>query len=164
MTMTRRLLWFVALGWASSAMAQPATPSGRAASADADAIRAVGKAYESAVNAGDLDRYVQTFAEDALALPPDHPLVAGRAAIRDWAKRSFFDLYKMQLSFSFSDVTVSGDWASTHSPYTLLLTPKDGSPAVQAKGKFVNVFRRRQDGWKYARVIWNSDAPAATGR
>ncbi len=165
MTKTRMLVLFVVLGGAGSAMSQPASPSGKTASADADAIRALGKAYESACNAGDLDLWAQTFAEDAIALPPDQPLVAGRAGIRDWAKRAFFDPFKLQLSFSFAEVTVSGDWAFAHGPYTLQLTPKDGSPAVQAKGKFVNVFRRRPDGsWKYARLIFNSDTPPASGR
>lgn len=147
------------LGVASVAMPQPAPRGGRTASGDADAIRAVGKTYAAAVDAGDLDRWVETFAEDAIVLPPDQPLVTGRAAIREWVKQSFFDPFKMQLSFSFADVVVAGDWAFTHGPYTLRLTPKDGRPAVEGKGKFVNVFRRRPNGWRYARVIWNSDSP-----
>jgi uncharacterized protein (TIGR02246 family) len=151
------LFALVALAYAGSAMAQSTT--GKGAAADADAIRAVAKVYETATNAGDLDRWIQTFAEDAVLLPPDPPMMAGRAAIRDFAKQSYFDPFKLQLSFSFSDLTVSGDWAFAHGPYTLSLTPKDGSPAVQAKGKFVDVFRRRPDGWKFARVIFNSDAP-----
>jgi uncharacterized protein (TIGR02246 family) len=147
----------VALAYAGSAIAQSAT--GKGAAADADAIRAVAKDYETTTNAGDLERWIQTFTEDAVLLPPDHPMMAGRPAIRDFAKRSYFDPFKMQLSFSFSDLTVSGDWAFAHGPYTLSLTPKDGGPAVQAKGKFVDVFRRSPNGWKFARIIFNSDAP-----
>jgi uncharacterized protein (TIGR02246 family) len=156
-----RIAFVVALGWACSAMVQSTAPA-KANSADANAIRALGKAYEAACNAGDLDRWTETFTDDAIFFPPDHPLVAGRLAIRDWAKRAFFDPYKMQLTFSFTEVSVSGDWAFTHGPYTLLLTPKDGSPAVQAKGKFIDVFRRRSDGWRFARVIFNSDTPPAS--
>jgi uncharacterized protein (TIGR02246 family) len=161
MRVTSRIVLVVALGWACSAMAQ-STVSAKATSSDADAIRALGKVYEAACNAGDLDRWTETFTEDAIALPPDHPLVAGRAAIRNWAKRAFFDPYKIQLAFSLTEITVAGDWAFSHGPYTLLLTPKDGSPAVEAKGKFVDVFRRRPDGWRFARVIFNSDAPPAS--
>jgi len=165
MTISRSVLpLFVVLGVASAAMSQPAPRSGRAVSGDADAIRALGKTYAAAVTAGDLDRWVQTFAEDAIVLPPDQPLVTGRAAIRDWAKQSFFDPFKMQLGFSFAEVVVAGDWAFAHGPYTLGLTPKDGRPAVQGKGKFVNVFRRGPNGWRYARVMWNSDAPPGGAR
>lgn len=122
---------------------------------DSAAIEAVAQEYADAVGADDLDRWMETLSDDIVFLPPGHPPVSGKDAVRRWAKESFFDPFRMRLDYAFDEVEVAGPWAFVRGRFTLPLNPKDGSEPTEARGNFLDVYRKDGGAWKYARVCFN---------
>lgn len=134
-------------------------------SRDTDAISKVVREYQDAVEAGDLDRWVEVNTDDALYMAPDQPLVSGKAAIRKWAKEGWFDLFTMKYDYvRLKDVEVVGTFAVGRTEFRLAATPKGGGKGIKGTGKGECVFRKQGDGsWKIARQTFNWDAPLAAG-
>lgn len=128
------------------------------------AITSVGQEYAAAVSSGDLNKWTATLTDDVVFQPPDHPQVSGRTAVVAWAKESFFDPFKMKLDFTFDEIEIWGTLAFARGRFTLALSPRQSGNAIQASGKFMNIFRRDPSGsWKYARAGFNFDAPLGVG-
>ncbi len=128
--------------------------------ADVEAIHGVLNEYVAAVNNGDVDGWLGTFADDAVVFPPYHPQLTGKEAIRSWAVTSLFEPFNIQLSASNQEVQIVEDWAFAHGYYSFTMTPKAGGKVIEDTGKYLNIFKRQPDGsWKYAREIHNSDMP-----
>ena len=128
--------------------------------ADIEAIRGVQNEYVRAMNSGDVDAWLETIGDDAVNLPPNHPQVTGKEAIRSYIVTSYFERFNMQLSISVQEVQILGDFAFTNGSFSLSLTPKDGGEVIEEKGKFIDIFKRQPGGsWKYYRIIFNSDIP-----
>jgi len=96
-----------------------------------------------------------TYAEDALMLPPNEPVVKGRAAIQAawqrWADAGNLDGLK---------------WWSTHTERTGHTgieigeyTFTDGNGVVVDTGKYFASWKHTPDGWKIAADCWNSSKP-----
>jgi ketosteroid isomerase-like protein len=131
--------------------------------AESAALAAVTKALDEAfvryINAGEVDRLVATcYAEDALVLPANAPLVRGRGQIQE--------LFRELIEAGMSDVTretlplyadeevgyAVGTYAST--------TGAPGAWRVRDTGKHLLVYRRQSDGgWRVAVEMFNSDLP-----
>ncbi|MDA2923146.1 nuclear transport factor 2 family protein [Acidobacteria bacterium AH-259-L09] len=127
---------------------------------DLEAINGLREEYIAAANAGDVDGWLATLTDDAVFMPPNELAVAGKAAIRSWVVKSFFDPFDIQLSFSHQEVEVAGDWAFVQGRFSYSLTPKAGGEVIEESGKFIDILKRQSDGsFKYARAIWNSDNP-----
>ncbi|MCI0388332.1 MAG: SgcJ/EcaC family oxidoreductase [Acidobacteria bacterium] len=132
-------------------------------STESDAIRGIAQEYMSAINSGDLDKWLGTLTDDVVFLPPDQPLVSGKNAVREWAKETFFDPFRMKLNLSFDEIEVFGDTATTYGRCTLFLSPTGGGSATEMVGKFIDIFRRESDGaWRFARAMFNFDKPVGS--
>jgi ketosteroid isomerase-like protein len=121
----------------------------------ASAIRALSDAFLRDINAADAatdpEQFVQLFyADDARFLPPNQPMVTGRAQIRD----AFRDLLVTgfgELAAETVDIGSSGDLAYRIGTYLL------GRPAPD-RGKFIEIYRRQADGmWRCVADMFNSD-------
>lgn len=150
--------WQVARAiWNSDVPLPAATPD-----ADARAITQLANQYTAACNTGDVAGFIATCADDIVFLPPDDNAVVGADAVAAYIKSGFFDPFEVHLSFVFDELNVTGDWAFARGPFELRLTPKPGGEPVVDRGKFIDVFRRQGDGsWRFARVIFNRNRPAA---
>jgi len=127
--------------------------------ADVAAINAWFDTYTSTIAAGDLDGWVDHFAEDIIAMPPNEATMKGKEALRQWGQ-PFFDQFNQEELVTIKEIEVSGNWAFVRLPYTLKLTPKAGGEPFQADGKGIWIFKRQVDGtWKASRVIWNGNEP-----
>ncbi len=125
-----------------------------------EAAEALLNQWITAVNAGDLDAWSATLADDATVMPPNEPAVTGKEALGPWMVGAFFDPFNVQLSATFEDVQPSGDWVLTRGSYELSLAPKDGGQVIEDSGKSVAIFKRQpDDSFKYAIVMWNSNNP-----
>ncbi len=125
-----------------------------------EAVNTLLEQWVSAVNAGDIDGWSATLADDATVMPPNEPAVTGIESLRPWMVQTFFDPFNVQLSATFEDVQPSGDWVLARGSYELSLAPKDGGQVIEDSGKFVNIFKRQpDDSFKYAIVMWNSNNP-----
>jgi uncharacterized protein (TIGR02246 family) len=139
----------------------PASLVAQAGKADParSAIESAGKAFVEAYNRGDIPAVARTYAEDAIAFPPDGDMVKGRAAIEALWK-GIRDTGVKTVDFEVIDVTSSGNLAAETGIATLQV---QGMGAVETtlKVKYVVVWKKQGGSWKIIRDIWNSMAPAA---
>ena len=127
--------------------------------ADAADVAELRLRLQAAENGGNPDSMVALMAEDIVMMPPNGAAIVGRAAANEMA-RGFLGAYNAAVEYTSVEVMVSGDWAFDRGTYKSTLTPKAGGAADSEVGKYVWVSHRGADGtWKFARVIWNPDAP-----
>src|ERR1043165_2949618 len=89
-------------------------------------------------------------------MPPNHPAIHGRAALKAWADSS-----PPITAFDFPNVSVdgAGDLAYGTSDIQMTVAPP-GAPAMSDKAKQLVVFRKQADGsWKVIACAFNSDIP-----
>jgi ketosteroid isomerase-like protein len=106
-----------------------------------------------------IDAIVELYADDAVELPSNTPLIRGRTAIREWYKGWLLDPSN-HLTFETVDVVVasSGDLAYERGTYRFTMkTPKGSSEDV---GKYVTVWTRVRGEWKVLADTNASDLPA----
>jgi uncharacterized protein (TIGR02246 family) len=123
--------------------------------------------YVEPFRAGDVDRWLEVFADDATALHDTLPALRGRAAIRGFgeAVRDHFEI--RQFDIVVDEVRTDGRWAVTIGHYTAQFVPRgpDASQpdAAPRKGKFLLLWERRQARWQVIADMGNttSEAPAA---
>ena len=111
--------------------------------------------FDSAVmwiQAGNYAAWAGQFAEDAVFLPPNGPMVVGRAAIQAWAERM-----PTVEEFSFSNVQVRGEGNFAWGTSSIVLK-YEGMPADTAK-QLVVYERDAMASWMVVAVSFNSDVP-----
>jgi ketosteroid isomerase-like protein len=151
----RILLCVVAL--AVAGCAPQGEPSQEEIEADVAAVAAVRDQEVAAINSGEAD--IPYLAADAVMMPPNEPALSGSTAIGEWI-RDFLSQFTASLSYTSSDITVSGDWAIERYAGTLTLTPVGGGEPMEEALKGIHIYRRGDDGsWKMVYDVWNSDTP-----
>jgi ketosteroid isomerase-like protein len=93
-----------------------------------------------------------SYADNATFMPPNQPMVQGRAAIRAWMKSA-----QPLKSFVISPIDINGrgDLAYVRGTFQLLF-----ENGAQDRGKFLEVRQRQKDGrWLIVADIFNSDLP-----
>ncbi len=129
--------------------------------ADAAAVRLVFEESTAALDAND-GSIVDLGTEDVVVMFADAPAVTGRDALRA-RLQAIYDQATFEENRSVDEVVVSGDWAFVRWAGTGTVTPKDGGEPGEFNRKGITLYQRQPDGsWKYVRVIWNSDGPAAS--
>ncbi len=141
---------------------QPVVEMPDTTEADVAAIEELADEYFAAVNTGDAERYLACFADDAIWMPPNEPLVAGKQAWTDANPDAFAD-FTLDLTAMHEEVQVVGDWAFVRNGVTGTFTPSEGDP-VQVDGKGIWILQRQADGsWKISHTIRNGNLPLAGG-
>jgi uncharacterized protein (TIGR02246 family) len=128
---------------------------------DVAAIRDLGeREVVEALLAKDWDRFVATFTEDAVRMPPNEPLHQGREAIRDWAETNWGPLTLTEFTQTMLDVDGRGDLAFARGSYSATSDVPGLTEPVSDVGKVVAILRRQGDGrWLISVAIYNSDLP-----
>jgi ketosteroid isomerase-like protein len=111
------------------------------------AIRAIDLEFTAQVKAKDAARLVDAcYAEDARVLPPNHPAVQGKAAIRElW--QGLLASGVTDLALDTTHIEASGDLAYGVGAY-LLHMEQAGGPRTEQQGKYCVVYRRDQGRWR----------------
>jgi ketosteroid isomerase-like protein len=112
------------------------------------------------IEAKNLEGLISYFAEDALALYANNPILIGKDAIRESWRTS---LARPGFAMSGQPVRVvvsrGGDLAYVQGTYSLTVNNALGQPATD-KGKYVVIYKKQPDGqWKLAVDTGNSDLP-----
>jgi ketosteroid isomerase-like protein len=121
------------------------------------------RAYIEPYNAGDVDRWLEVFADNAVGMHNGLPPLEGRDAIRGFgeAVRDNFEVARIEATID--EVRQSGSWALTRGSYTAEFVPKagtEGMPAGRQSGKFLLVWERQPDGeWRIILDMGNSNGP-----
>src|SRR5258708_2812345 len=125
---------------------------------DERAIRDADAATLKAAQANDINGAVANYAEDASWLPPNSPLVHGKAEIRTgWAKLIGNPGFTIDWQINKLEVARSGDLAYTIYSYQMALNGANGKP-ITDQGKDMAVWKKQSNGvWKMVADIFNSD-------
>ena len=121
-----------------------------AAAQQAEIVAANGK-WMTYFNKGDFDGVASLYTADATALPPNSPMVKGRAAIGAMWKGMGEQITNPKVTTL--DVKRLGP-AAAREIGTFSLTTK-GSPPKEVTGKYVVIWQRVGKDWKLATDIWN---------
>ncbi len=128
------------------------------AAGQTDATKAIRKnddEFERNVRAQNAPALVEAFyAEEAVVLPPNQPMVSGRASIMELFQ-GLFGAGLRDAALEIVRVDESGDLAAELGKYTLTIG------TAQDKGKYLVVWRRQPDGaWRAIADMFSSDSPA----
>jgi uncharacterized protein (TIGR02246 family) len=125
--------------------------------AEAAAIRAQDAAWVAAIAAGDPDKIVAFYSEDAVFMPPNEDALTGPALRKSWADMAA--LPGVKLSFAPTRVEVDGDgeMAIDVGTYTFSFDSPGGK--VQDHGKYAQVWEKHGGQWKCAVDMYNSSVP-----
>jgi uncharacterized protein (TIGR02246 family) len=122
-------------------------------------IRRAGEEWARNWNRRKLGKVVAAYAEDAVYLPPHHPAVHGRAAIRKYLKAPL-DHGVTGLSFKVTYIRQEGDLAWDVGTYRMTVPTMDGR-LRNDQGKYLTLWRRTRGGrWHIVADSWSSDLPA----
>jgi uncharacterized protein (TIGR02246 family) len=161
---SRRDLWIAALFIVASVVGAagcqaPADPA--LDTVDATALRAALEAYFDAANAGDAARWASLYTEDAVMMPPNSPVVEGRAAIESW-------LAMLPVKITDAEGTPlemggAGSVAYVRGTYSMSLQIPGLPESVPQQGKFLQIYARQQPAgsWLLARDMWNANSAPA---
>lgn len=150
-------IFVLALAGAVAALAVIAADAESAARSE---VLARSAQWSAAAQARDVEEILAFWSDDAVVMPPGHPPIAGKAAIRDYVVKSF-QTPGFGISWKAEAVTVSrgGDLAWARESNRVTFTGPDGKP-VAIDGKAVTVWKKEKDGvWRCVADIWNDDAP-----
>lgn len=125
------------------------------------AIMAADEKWSAACKAHQLDKTVSFYAEDAVFLAPNAPMLTTRKDIRAaWA-----DMVAPTSAVSWKATKVvaakSGELAYSYGSYDLSMQDASGK-TIKDHGKFVEIWKKQADGsWKCTVDMFNSDLPAS---
>jgi uncharacterized protein (TIGR02246 family) len=154
--LTHRILGLPALAVLALSACQKA-PGGPAPLTEADrsSIHAFVADFDKGVLAADWPSLANSYTEDGILLPPNAPVVQGRAAIE-----KFFGGFPKITAFKQSVVEIEGPGDPTYvrGTYEMTMLPPGAKEPLKDTGKILAVWRRQPDGsWLVSRVAWNSD-------
>jgi uncharacterized protein (TIGR02246 family) len=113
-------------------------------------IAAVNRQFEEAARKGDLDRLASLYTPDAMAMPPDGPLVKGRDAIKQMWGSLAQSIGLKDVRLDTLDLELVGDTGCEVGEATI--THGGGTAVV----KFVVVWKKTDGQWRLHRDIWNA--------
>jgi uncharacterized protein (TIGR02246 family) len=125
--------------------------------ADVEALKKINEEYEATFSAGDIDKFVSLFTEDAVRFPASGPTLIGKIAIRDWLQQ-IYDQNTVELKQVLVDFKVSGDLAFYHGTWTTTNTPKNGGEPFKLNGNVIVIMQKQADGaWKIICNGWSNE-------
>ncbi len=120
------------------------------------AVREADEQWSNAAVAKDLDKTVSFYADNAMVLPPNQPMVTSKTGIRNLWKGFLDSLTDINWKTTRVETAKSGDMAVVTGTYEM--TMKD---STKDKGKYCEVWEKQADGkWKVVTDMFSSDLPA----
>jgi uncharacterized protein (TIGR02246 family) len=126
--------------------------------AEEAAVRQAGKEWLAAEIAKDIPKIASFYAEDAIEMASNTPMIQGREAIRQWYE-AWLAPAGVGMTFETADVQVaaSGDMAIERGTYRFTQDSPRG--VTEDVGKYVTVWKKLDGKWQVAVDAANSDRP-----
>jgi uncharacterized protein (TIGR02246 family) len=126
---------------------------------DEAALKAATTTWIAAYNAGEVERIIPLYTQDAVVMPPHASVANGHTAIRAFltADTAGAKAAGVTLVEGPASAGVSGDMGWNSGTYTV----KDASAITVDSGSYLSVSRKVDGRWLMFRDTWNSDRPAA---
>jgi len=121
-------------------------------------IEQLNREYTRVYNAGQLDKVLDFFADDAITLSPEQAPVRGRDALRRYYREAFKREPNRHLALTSILVTVSGDILYDAGQWTQSLPTPDGKSQLST-GYYLGVYRRIKGKWKVVANTFNLHHP-----
>ena len=133
--------------------------------ADVNALKALVDEFDALENVGNPEGLVALiYAEDAVRMLPDEPMLRGKTAILERFKKGA-EQFTSQIDNVVEDIQVDGNLAYIRGISTGSFSPKAGGEPITAVGKWMAVYKRQADGsWKCIADIYNRDNPLPTSQ
>jgi uncharacterized protein (TIGR02246 family) len=130
--------------------------------ADEAALRNLDAEWSKAAGAKDLEKTVSYYSDDASILPPNSPVLTGKAAARTmWGGMFKAPGFGGGWKATKVEVARSGDLAYVTGSYEMTETDAGGKPMTD-KGKYLEVWKKQADGnWKCIADMFSTDLPPA---
>ena len=128
--------------------------------AEAQALMDLSRQWSGYVASGDLESGMDFWADDAVMLPPDMPVLDGKDAIRDYVEAAA-DIPGFKISWepASAHISRSGDMAYMIERNVTEVDGADGNKVI-TQGKVVTVWRKDSQGnWKNVVDMWNIAPP-----
>ena len=126
--------------------------------ADVQAIRKLFSDFCEAHKYNDGAKLSEFYTDDAMLMPPDEPIISGKAAIASRYQQDL-DKFTVVLITNSDEIEVSGNLGYVRGTFTIRLTPKSEGEKIEISFKALSILRKDTDGsWKLYCDIWNSDA------
>jgi ketosteroid isomerase-like protein len=117
----------------------------------------------TALRANDAGSFMVLVADDVVLMPPNEPILKGKAAVQAWYDQFLTQLRTSDLTITDREVLVGAEWATELASFEWALVPVAGGATVIDRGSYVQVWHHEPDGrWLFAREIWNSTTPLVT--
>ena len=123
-----------------------------------EAVTAQLNQYQAALNASDLDKVMELYAEDSVFMAQNSMPAVGREAVRN-AYQQVFAALKLKIHFTIDEIRpLSRDWAFARTRSNGTVTPLVNAQPGSAEGnQEVFLLHREPDGkWRFARYIFSS--------
>ena len=119
-------------------------------------LNKLAEAFAEAFNEKDAARIAEFYAEDAVVMPPDQPVVRGRRNIEAYYTRGFrqniqdFRLFPIESA-------IAGGQAFEAGRSSLSGRQDAAADLITKRGKYVVIYKRIHGQWKIAYDIFNDD-------
>jgi len=125
--------------------------------AEAEELMQLSRDWSAMVGAGELEASMDLWAADAVMLPPDLPVLAGKEAIRDYVMgAASIPGFRISWEPDSAHISKSGDMAYLIERNVIEFDGEDGSKIV-THGKVITVWRKDSQGqWKNVVDMWNA--------
>lgn len=118
------------------------------------------KSYETALNAGDIEKILALYGTDPVFMPQHATALVGRDAVREGYRR-VFDNIKLNVQFDIHEIQEVAEWAwartSSAGRTTILAT---GGEVTEGNNELF-VFRREGGSWRIHRYLFASNLAQA---
>lgn len=130
--------------------------------AEAQELMQLSRDWSAMVEAGDFEASIDIWADDAIMLPPDLPVLTGKSEIRDYVLGAA-SIPGFQISWEPESAHISdgGDMAYLIERNVIEVEGENGE-IIKTHGKVLTVWRKDLDGqWKNVVDMWNAAPPPA---
>lgn len=110
----------------------------------------------AADNAGDLDKLISNYAEDAILIPSGSNDIVGKNAIREYY-RNIFAGSSLQLQWGANEIIDAHELTIMRGITTGKSISKADSSATQVNDKYLMVLKKQSGGWKVYRLMWSKN-------
>lgn len=126
--------------------------------AEERAIREAGKAWLAAEIAKDIPTIVSFYAEDAVEMASNTPMIQGRDAIQQWYE-AWLTPAGVGMTFETAEIVVAGSGDVAVERGTYRFTQDSPRGRTEDVGKYVTVWKKVDGTWQVAIDTANSDRP-----
>jgi ketosteroid isomerase-like protein len=115
-----------------------------------------------AFNRGDIDGFIQPYAQDVWVFPPNAQPFQGPAAAHEFFTRDYMEGGTRNLELRTTGLDRDGSLAYETGTYSVSYPAPGGGPGAMSRdhGKYVQVWKRDANGaWRVHLAIWSSNLP-----